>query len=104
MPDDRGEGDHCDRHSEYGQELDADRSGQWVVQDAVVHEAVAARVPEVVPEHEAVLDEQCALVHVSRQVGSGRTKPDEHGGEHSRTAGGDEQVGAALRTKGGRRH
>ena len=51
--------------------------GERVVEDAVVDEAVAARVPEVVPEHEAVLEEQRPLVGVRGEIGSRRAEPDE---------------------------
>ena len=77
VPHDSGECDHCDGHGEDREEFDPDRGRQGVVQEAVVHEAVAARVPEVVPEHEAVLDEQRALVDVGGEIGSRRAEPDQ---------------------------
>ena len=94
VPHDSRERDHCDRHGENGEQLDADRRGQGVVQDAVVHEAVAAPVPEVVPEHEAVLDEQRALVDVRGEIGSRRAEPDEQRGEEPGSDGWTEQVDA----------
>ena len=57
------------------EQADPEQRGERVVQRAVRDEAVAARVPEVVPEREAALVEQRALVHVRRQVRAGRAEP-----------------------------
>ena len=65
-----GDADDC-------QKLDPDDSGERVVQEAVVDEAVPPGVPEVVPEGEAVLEEKRSLVDVRGQVGRGWAQPDE---------------------------
>ena len=84
--DQRAAGPHCarDDHRERersrgdagdGQQADAEQRGERVVERAVGDEAVAARVPEVVPEREAAIVEQGALVHVRREVGAGWAEP-----------------------------
>src|SRR5581483_367469 len=70
-----------------------------VVEEAVGDEAVAARVPEVVPEREAVLEEHASLVEVRREVGSGWPEPREKRREERRRGCGqhrlaDERVAA----------
>ena len=57
-----------------------------VVEQAVGDEAVAPRVPEVVPEREAVLEEDRPLVHVGGEIGTGRHQPDEERGHERRGA------------------
>jgi hypothetical protein len=66
---------------QHRQERDPDRRGERVVEQAVGDEAVAACVPEVVPEQEAVLQIERALVDVRREVVAGRPEPDEQAGE-----------------------
>lgn len=51
--------------------------------DAVVGEALPARVPEVVQEREPVPHEKDPLVDVRREVGTGWAEPDQHRG-HAR--------------------
>ena len=71
-----GDRNRCDR-----QRPDAERRGEWVVEEAVGDEAVPARVPEVVPEDEAVPEEHQPAVGVCGEVGSRGCTPEEDGGE-----------------------
>ena len=57
-PDDHGEGERRRRDRRDGEQPDAESGRERVVEQAVGDEAVAARVPEVVPEGEAVVQEQ----------------------------------------------
>src|SRR5207249_4961258 len=54
---------------------DPQQGGERVVERAVGDEAVAARVPEVVPEREAAFVEERALVDVGGEVGARRAEP-----------------------------
>ena len=53
--------------------------GERVVEEAVGDERVAAAVPEVVPEGEAVLEEERPLVGVRREVDARRAEPNDEG-------------------------
>ena len=64
--------------------LDAEERGQRVVEQAVRDERVAARVPEVVPEREAVLEQERALVRVRCPVDARRAEPDAEARQASR--------------------
>src|SRR6185312_14905616 len=75
--DDDREGERRGRDGRNGEQLDAEQRRKRVVEDAVGDEAVAARVPEVVPEGEAVVQEQCPLVRMLSEVGTGGAEPDE---------------------------
>ena len=77
MSEDNGECEGRDRHGGDGEQLDSDQRRERVVDDAVGDEAVPPRVPEVVPEREAVLEEGGALVGVGCEVGARRPEPDE---------------------------
>ena len=94
VADEHREGGDRDRDDEHREQLDAEDSGERVVEDAVRDEAVAAGVPEVVPENEPVLEKQSPLVDVRSQVGARRTEPDEEGGQQGGPRGGEEQVRA----------
>ena len=59
----RRSGDRRDR-----ERLDPEEPGERVVENAVRDEAVAASVPEVVPELEAVVEENSPLVDVGSQI------------------------------------
>ena len=72
------------RDREHG---DAEHGGERVVDEAVGDERVAAGVPEVVPEREAVLEQERALVGVRGQVDTRRAKPDQETGERSARRG-----------------
>src|SRR5581483_402154 len=76
-PADDGEGERCGRDGCDGQEPDPEQRREGVVEQAVGDERVPARVPEVVPEDEAVMDEERPLVEVRGQVASRRAGPDE---------------------------
>ena len=65
----RGRGD-----AEHRQQLDPQERRGRVVEEAVGDEAVAALVPEVVPELEAVVAEEPALVDVRGKVAARRTE------------------------------
>ena len=78
----RGERDR--RHRE---QPDPEQRGERVVEEAVGDEAVAARVPEVVPEHEAVLEEQRPLVRVGCEVGPRGAEPGQDGCDARRGGG-----------------
>ena len=88
----RGERDRRDR-----QQPDPEDRRERVVEQAVRDEAVAARVPEVVPEHEAVLEEERALVGVRGEVGPGRPEPR----EQRRDRGGGERAQSSASRRSG---
>ena len=77
----RPRGECGDRDGDNREHTDPEQRSERVVEQAVRDEAVAARVPEVVPELEAVVQEQCALVRVRREVAAGRAEPRERCGE-----------------------
>src|SRR5581483_3123243 len=83
-PQDDGEGQGGERDGRDREQLDPEERGERVVDERVGDEAVAARVPEVVPEREAVLEEHGALVRVRREVRAGRAEPRERGGDAPR--------------------
>ena len=64
-----------------GEHADPEQRRERVVEDAVADEAEPPGVPEVVPEHVAVADEQRPLVRVRCQVGAGRAQPGQDGGD-----------------------
>ena len=75
-------GDHREsqrgrRDAEHRQQLDPEQRRGGVVEEAVGDEAVAALVPEVVPELEAVVAEEPALVDVRGEVAAGRAEDGE---------------------------
>src|SRR5207302_1100864 len=70
-----------DRDRGQREHLDSQQRRQRVVEDAVGDERVAPRVPEVVPEHEAVLEEERALVDVRGDVVPRRAGPEQNGRE-----------------------
>ena len=72
--------------------LDPEHRRQRVVDEAVGDERVAAGVPEVVPDREAVLEQERALVGVSRQIDAGWPEPEEHAREHGRHDGGEDPL------------
>ena len=76
--DEDGEGKRRRRDGRDREQPDPERRRERVVQQAVRDEAVAARVPEVVPEGEPVVEEHRPLVDVRGEVGSRRSGPDEH--------------------------
>ena len=63
------------------EQLDPEQRRERVVEKAVGDEAVAAGVPEVVPDPEPVILEQAALVEVRGEVAPRRAEPRERGGE-----------------------
>jgi hypothetical protein len=77
------------------QELHAHERRERVVEHAVGDEAVAAAVPVVVPDAEAVQHEEAALIEMCGKVGAGRPEPD----EQRRSAGADERVPAGRRKR-----
>ena len=72
-----GEGAGRERDREHAEQPYSDKCGERVVEDAVVDEGVTPGVPEVVPEREAVQEEEPALVLVRREVAAARAEPDE---------------------------
>ena len=76
-----------------GEQLDPDQRREWVVEKAVGDEAVTPRVPEVVPDPEALILEEGALVEVSREIAAGRPEP----GERSGKGRGDTRGGTVSR-------
>ena len=72
----RGSGDRRDR-----EHLDPDQGRERVVEQAVGDERVPAGVPEVVPEHEAVLEEDRTLIDVGGEVRAGRSEPENDRGQ-----------------------
>jgi hypothetical protein len=63
---------------------------QWVVEEAVADERVAPRVPEVVPEGEAVCDEEPPLVDVRGEVDTRRCKCESGGSGDGRDRRGEQ--------------
>jgi hypothetical protein len=78
---DDAEGERRRRDRREREHADPEHRGERVVQDAVGDERVAARVPEVVPDRETVLEQERALVGVRRPVDPGRGRPQQEGGE-----------------------
>src|SRR5262249_27654532 len=76
--DHRRERERSERDGGGGENPDPQPGSERVVQKAVVDEAVTARVPKVVPEPEAVVDEARPLVRVRGKGRAGRGEPDEH--------------------------
>ena len=68
LPDDERERQRRGADRRDRQHLDPDHGGKRVVEEAVRDERVAAAVPEVVPEGEAVLEQEGPLVGVRREV------------------------------------
>ena len=94
-------GDHRERErgrgdAEHRQQLDPEERRGRVVEEAVRDEAVAALVPEVVPELEAVVAEEPALVDVRGQVASRRAE----GNQQRRNECGESEGKKRLRRKG----
>ena len=77
LPHQHGEGQRRGRDGRDRQQADPERGRERVVEEAVGDEAVAARVPEVVPEREAVIEEHGALVDVRGEIGARRPGPGE---------------------------
>ncbi len=67
--------------AEHREQPDPDDRGERVVEDAVADEGVAARVPVVRPEREAVLQVDVQLEDVGGEVGARRPEPGDQGGE-----------------------
>src|SRR5207245_2416467 len=67
--------------AEDGEQLDPDERGERVVEDAVADERVAARIPVVRPQREAVLQVDVELEDVRGEVCPRWPEPDEQGGE-----------------------
>ena len=65
------------RDGEHREQSDSQERGERVVEDAVVDERVTPRVPEVVPEREAVQQEEVPLILVRRQVAAPWAEPHE---------------------------
>ena len=86
------ERDRRDRGAEHREEPDPEQRRERVVEDAVADEAVPARVPVVVPEDEAVPEEERALVRVRGEVGPGRPEPHEQRRDRAGGRRGDERV------------
>ena len=59
------------RNAQNREQLDSDQCRERVVEQAVGDEAVAPRVPEVVPDPEAAILEDAALVEVSGEIAAG---------------------------------
>ena len=72
--------------------LDPEEAGQRVVEDAVRDEAVAPSVPEVVPELEAVVEEDGPLVDMRSQIVAWRPEPDQECCERGGGAGGEHRL------------
>ena len=77
------------------QQPDPEQRRERVVEDAVRDERVAARVPEVVPDREAVLDQERRLVRVRSPVDPGRCRPEQRGRQH----GGDRRSESPPRAR-----
>ena len=83
----RRSGDRRDR-----ERLDPEDAGERVVENAVRDEAVAASVPEVVPELEAVVEENSPLVDVGSQIVARRPEPDQECCKRGGGAGGEHRL------------
>src|SRR5262249_39949505 len=90
-PDDDREREDGDADRQDGEQLDPDERGERVVDEAVSDERVPARVPEVVPDCEAVLEQERALVGMRGEVHAGWTEPDEHARKKCRDTGGGDR-------------
>ena len=75
LPDDERERERRGADRRDRQHLDPEQARERVVEEAVGDERVAARVPEVVPDGEAVLEQERALVGVCGEVDAGRAEP-----------------------------
>ena len=89
---DQGEGERRDPDRERSRAADPEQRRQRVVDEAVGDERVAARVPEVVPDGEAVLEQERALVGSEPQIDAGWPEPQEHAGERRPPDGGEEPL------------
>ena len=85
--DDDGKRERRGRDRRHREQANPEERSERVVEDAVGDEAVAPRVPEVVPEREAVLEEDGALVGMGGEVAAGRSEPGEDGCERRCRAG-----------------
>ena len=78
---DRRERVRGNRHAYEREQANSGDRRERVVREAVGHERVAARVPEVVPDAEPVLKEELPLEDVCGRVASRRACPEEHRGD-----------------------
>src|SRR5262249_723268 len=90
-PDDDREREDGDADREDGEQLNPDERGERVVDEAVSDERVPARVPEVVPDCEAVLEQERAVVGLRGEGHAGWTEPDEHARKKCRDTGGGDR-------------
>ena len=74
------------RDADDREQLDPDQRRERVVEQAVGDEAVAPGVPEVVPDPEALILEDLALVEVRGEIAAGRPVPGESRGKGRRDA------------------
>ena len=87
-------------NSEHREQPQAEDCSERVVEDAVVDVRVAPRVPEVVPEREAVVEEEPQLVLVRREVAAPRTEPDQQRRGDSRESGAERRPRARPAARG----
>ena len=80
------------RDRDHRQRLDPEHRRQRVVDDAVRHEGVAPAVPGVVPELEAVVEEDRALVDVRGQVVARGAQPEQQCCERGGRTGGEHRL------------
>ncbi len=97
--DDHGEGQRGRGDAEHRQQLDPQEGRGGVVEEAVRDEAVAALVPEVVPDLEAVVAEEPALVDVCGQVAPWRAEDNEQRRDQRRESEGKQGLCRKRREK-----